>query len=44
MLPHIGSSTVHARLEMARVLLDALDSLEAGETPHNALTAGPPSS
>ena len=36
-LPHIGSSTLEAREAMARVLLDGLDALLAGEEASNRL-------
>lgn len=35
MLPHIGSSTLEARLGMGRSVIDALRSWAAGETPPN---------
>jgi len=37
MTPHIGSSTVEARIAMAVALLDALDELAQGLTPLNRL-------
>lgn len=38
LLPHIGSSTIDARLQMAAILIDGLESLEAGLKPDNLLT------
>lgn len=35
MLPHIGSSTVEARLAMGRILIAAIDRWAAGEQPPN---------
>lgn len=35
MLPHIGSSTIEARLRMGRILIDALRSWSQGGTPPN---------
>jgi lactate dehydrogenase-like 2-hydroxyacid dehydrogenase len=36
-LPHLGSATVETRDAMGFVLLDGLEALERGETPHNQL-------
>lgn len=38
MTPHIGSSTIEARISMASVLLDGLDAMERGESPSNRIT------
>ncbi len=35
MLPHIGSSTIEARLGMGRILIDGLASWRAGDAPPN---------
>jgi lactate dehydrogenase-like 2-hydroxyacid dehydrogenase len=35
MLPHIGSSTIEARLRMGRILIEALGAWQIGETPGN---------
>ena len=36
-LPHIGSSTIEAREGMARILLDAFDAVERGQSASNLL-------
>ena len=35
MLPHIGSSTMEARLRMGRILIEALESWRGGGHPSN---------
>jgi lactate dehydrogenase-like 2-hydroxyacid dehydrogenase len=37
MTPHIGSSTIEARVSMAAVLLDAMEELARGSNPRNRL-------
>ena len=35
MLPHIGSSTIEARLRMGRILIEALEAWRRGAAPTN---------
>lgn len=37
MTPHIGSSTIEARVSMAHLLLDGIDAVRRGENPPNRL-------
>jgi lactate dehydrogenase-like 2-hydroxyacid dehydrogenase len=41
LMPHIGSSTIDAREQMAATLLDALDAIDRGEIPLDRLVTVP---